>query len=612
MAFSQATYYVKATASGNGSSWDNPISIASLLSTWNGKIPMSGITVYLAQGNYFTNINMEYAGGKFLMQGGFPANATGTDITGYSPSNTTTITRSPGAGLRRIFEGSYTGTVSTNEFTIKGLTLINPNSTMGSIFYRSFTTAKINFSMTECTVKNSSSNAEGLLSFTSHSGCKYLFEKNTFTSNQPYNGTLFFSTDSGSEIIINNNKFNDINTGANGGALYLSSVNGIGSLSGSIAFTNNIVTNIKTRADGGALYLSTINTSSSSNSTLKISNNIFSCISGANNGGAIYLTNANNINIEKNQFLGNSAVLYGGAVYLTSSGVQFIQNIFIRNTANKERGGALFLTSPRNSSIEKNLFLENSSTGTKGGGAVSLASGGDPTLIDHNIFIGNNAKSNTSASNDGGAVFSEESSTSNTIGGISNFTKNLFFGNTLNGGTAQSQGADIGFQFSNAIKGSMSGNYLQLAQNVYDTKVSKYFSSGSNTFSNTDNRGVGIGEIKIDCTGNPYTCVKSPNTTGTTTPSKIGISTVSQQTENWPQSINGGALVLDSKEKGLVITRVDNVTSLGTDASLKGSLVYDKSSKCFKFFDGTKWDCITQTCDTDLNQIILDYVAFNP
>ncbi|MDM1042742.1 MULTISPECIES: carboxypeptidase-like regulatory domain-containing protein [Empedobacter] len=80
---------------------------------------------------------------------------------------------------------------------------------------------------------------------------------------------------------------------------------------------------------------------------------------------------------------------------------------------------------------------------------------------------------------------------------------------------------------------------------------------------------------------------------------KIGI-TIQQKQSGWPENIPNGFITLESKEKGMVITRVAHVSSTPdlTNDSIKdpkeGMLVYDIQDKCVKLFNGIIWRCISE------------------
>ena len=90
------------------------------------------------------------------------------------------------------------------------------------------------------------------------------------------------------------------------------------------------------------------------------------------------------------------------------------------------------------------------------------------------------------------------------------------------------------------------------------------------------------------------TCVKPGDFTPGGSPTKVGIS-VQQKQEAWPENIPNGFIALESKEKGFVITRVQN-SSLIEDARI-GMLIYDIDAKCVKLYNGTVWKCIEKSCN---------------
>ena len=90
-------------------------------------------------------------------------------------------------------------------------------------------------------------------------------------------------------------------------------------------------------------------------------------------------------------------------------------------------------------------------------------------------------------------------------------------------------------------------------------------------------------------------CIKPPlktQTTGTSTP--IAISTVNKQSKDWPNAIPNAFLVLDSKEKGLVLPRTKS--NLIQDLT-EGMIIYDTDDNCVKLYNGSKWICIERDCN---------------
>lgn len=90
-------------------------------------------------------------------------------------------------------------------------------------------------------------------------------------------------------------------------------------------------------------------------------------------------------------------------------------------------------------------------------------------------------------------------------------------------------------------------------------------------------------------------CVKPGSTVNGGDPTKIGISNSENTRSTWPDDIKNGFLALDSKSKGMIISRVTN-SNLITEPKL-GMLVYDISSKCVKLYNGVSWNCIKQSCN---------------
>lgn len=90
------------------------------------------------------------------------------------------------------------------------------------------------------------------------------------------------------------------------------------------------------------------------------------------------------------------------------------------------------------------------------------------------------------------------------------------------------------------------------------------------------------------------TCTKPGDFSEVGIPTKVGI-TVQQRQDGWPQSIPNGFITLESKEKGFVITRVQN-SDMIADAK-EGMLMYDIDAKCVKLYNGTVWKCLEKSCN---------------
>lgn len=78
-------------------------------------------------------------------------------------------------------------------------------------------------------------------------------------------------------------------------------------------------------------------------------------------------------------------------------------------------------------------------------------------------------------------------------------------------------------------------------------------------------------------------------------PSITGISTLQNQIPTWTTEIRNGFIALESKNKGLVITRVPNSESILNP--VEGMIIYDINAACIKLYNGDNWNCIEQSCN---------------
>lgn len=96
-----------------------------------------------------------------------------------------------------------------------------------------------------------------------------------------------------------------------------------------------------------------------------------------------------------------------------------------------------------------------------------------------------------------------------------------------------------------------------------------------------------------------------PGTAGTALTSSVGITTKGNPTvSNWPESVPNGYLVLDSENKGMVITHM-TTAQINALTPVEGMLVYDTTAGCVKLYRGTSpgvnptatgWVCIERIC----------------
>ncbi len=90
-------------------------------------------------------------------------------------------------------------------------------------------------------------------------------------------------------------------------------------------------------------------------------------------------------------------------------------------------------------------------------------------------------------------------------------------------------------------------------------------------------------------------CIEDPDMGPGGVESSMGISTLEKQLEEWMENIPNGFIVLESKNKGFVITRIANEMTI--EDPQEGMLIYDESVHCVKLFYGNQWHCIQQDCD---------------
>ncbi|NMN36143.1 DUF11 domain-containing protein [Pedobacter sp. SG918] len=79
--------------------------------------------------------------------------------------------------------------------------------------------------------------------------------------------------------------------------------------------------------------------------------------------------------------------------------------------------------------------------------------------------------------------------------------------------------------------------------------------------------------------------------------SKTGISDLVGFTggaSGWPANVSNGHIVIESKNKGFVITRVSSSAAISNP--VEGMLIYDIAAACVKLYNGTTWKCLAKDC----------------
>jgi len=80
-------------------------------------------------------------------------------------------------------------------------------------------------------------------------------------------------------------------------------------------------------------------------------------------------------------------------------------------------------------------------------------------------------------------------------------------------------------------------------------------------------------------------------------PSATGISDLAGFTggsTGWPANVPNGHVVIESKNKGFVITRVSSSAAIVNP--VEGMLIYDIAAGCVKLYNGTVWNCLAKDC----------------
>lgn len=93
----------------------------------------------------------------------------------------------------------------------------------------------------------------------------------------------------------------------------------------------------------------------------------------------------------------------------------------------------------------------------------------------------------------------------------------------------------------------------------------------------------------------PNACTQPPLLTGNTVHSIVGITSHKTVNPRWQENIPNGFIALEAPDKGFVISRVNNDSSI-TDPR-EGMLIYSITDKCVKLYNGASWNCIEQSCN---------------
>lgn len=103
-------------------------------------------------------------------------------------------------------------------------------------------------------------------------------------------------------------------------------------------------------------------------------------------------------------------------------------------------------------------------------------------------------------------------------------------------------------------------------------------------------------------------CVKTGATGTATGGSEVGILTKARQSNaNWPANVPNGHIVMDSSNKGFVVTHI-TTTQRNAMTPVDGMVIYNTDLQCIQLYRGATpgtdyrrvgWNCITKTCNEE-------------
>ncbi|MDR7834013.1 hypothetical protein [Riemerella anatipestifer] len=171
---------------------------------------------------------------------------------------------------------------------------------------------------------------------------------------------------------------------------------------------------------------------------------------------------------------------------------------------------------------------------------------------------------------------------------------------------------------SYTIPGLVSGRFYKLIVTTNPLGAEDSTSSlPSGWVSTGENIGVGVGnDGKVDGQLVVYSlsednanfgirkefCFKPANVSGVALDSHFGVTTLGRAGDNgvgnnWPMERKGAHMVLEGKEVGFVLNRV-NPSDIQNP--VEGMLVYDTVKDCISLYDGSSWRCLTKKGCPDL------------
>lgn len=179
-------YFFKADGTGDGSSWDSPLGVSGLSTVLKGG---SDATLFLAQGTYTLTSEISFTAHTYKIYGGYPADASGTSLTGRDLLTETAISGGDDTvdetGNCRIFVLAASGiNLVADGITFKNA-YRNSNDVGSALILNTLASASFN----NCTIKNNVKQGAGnggavrIATGNKVSFTKCLFENNTCDAN---------------------------------------------------------------------------------------------------------------------------------------------------------------------------------------------------------------------------------------------------------------------------------------------------------------------------------------------------------------------------------------------------------------------------------------------
>ena len=319
----------EAAGDGSGSSWDNAMTLASLEAYMESAAAVSK-KVYIAAGTYLHRSAIQVKTTGFEIYGGFPATASGYDLTGRDvKANATIIDGGWGDENTENDKNARIFLLHKGTWMFDGITLQNINATNKSngsaiqvIETDGVTIRNCNF----INCKNSNTSYIGG-ALRIDAGNTVYMESCTFEQNQAQSGgAIYVAGTLNAKGCSFNENWANVN---NGGAIYVDT-DAVLNLD-TCTFDSNIAKGADTNTGGGAIY---------STGDLYINACDFDGNKASSNGGAMLLMGDAVARIDRTTFRTNAAngtgsTNGGGAVYMNDTSKLYMNRCFMANNKDK-------------------------------------------------------------------------------------------------------------------------------------------------------------------------------------------------------------------------------------------------------------------------------------